>query len=188
MMYFRKNYFILCLIALLCSCTNSRVGSNGSSGSAGGGNSVNDVAFDPTKSTNLQIKPFKALRQQLMSVFSLTSGSDTITQLDANEASFMTKSYNSTYSKAYTSLVATLCGEYSANVFPDGLTVDHLWGKLTELKPDEDIKKMETEILAAASSSSSDIKEFGLCYGIMTSPSVMFVNFVKTSSGAGGAE
>ncbi len=187
MIHLQTKYLAAILCIFLFSCTTSRVGSSGSSNN-GTGNSVNDVAFDPTKSTNLQIKPYKAMRQQLMSIFGLTSGSDTITQLDTNKASFMTKSYNSTYSKAYTSLVATLCGEYSANVFPDGLTIDYLWERLTELKPDETAKKMEADILTAAASSSSDIKEFGLCYGIMTSPSVMFVNFIKTNASAEGAE
>lgn len=172
-------------IVTLLSCTSSRIVSGDGSSVNGTGTSANDVAFDPTKSTNLQIKPYKALRQQLMSVFQLSSGSDTITELDANKAAFSSKSYDSKYAKAYTSLVATLCAEYSssAGLFPDGLVIDHLWKKLTELEPDEDAKKMETDILREASSSANDIKEFGLCYGIMTSPSVMFVNFVKINGG-----
>jgi|JI10StandDraft_1071094.scaffolds.fasta_scaffold35387_5 hypothetical protein len=167
----------------LSSCANSRVGGSGSSNGTGVGNTENDVAFNPTTSSDLQIYNYKALRQRFINTFGLSASSDTIVALDAKQNAFKGIKYNATFAKEFAAVVAVACGEIPDSVaFPDGKSITHIWKLLNETEPTDDVKEIESKILADTAAETADVTTYGLCFAAFTSPPSVFINYTHAKS------
>lgn len=166
---------------MLNACQTSRVGGSGSSDGAGTGNTINDVAFNPTTSSDLQIYNYKALRQRFIDTFGLSATSETIVALDSKKSAFLGTRYTATFAKEYAAVVAVACGEISDSVaFPEPKSITQVWKLLTETEPNVDVKEIETSILTETAAETVDVTNYGLCFAAFTSPPAVFINYTTT--------
>lgn len=170
----RKNIALVVVLALTLSivyCGNSNVG---------GGSSA-DVAFDPSKQSNLEVVHYNVLLNRLLVDFDLTSGSQAVTLLNQQQAVFKIPNpkYTSLFGVQYTNVINLACKQ-SANeaLFPDGVSMKHAWETITGREMDEGAKQLESDVLAAVASRPDDEKIFALCFAVNMDAKAMFINFV----------
>lgn len=174
-----KKFLIILLVPLILgSCTRSRIGA-GSGNSGSGGLDDDNVGFNPSTTANLKTINYNAHMFRLTSLFQLTGSSDAAQYLTLNRQIFDTTVYSSSLATSLVNLYSTACQEVANNtiLFPDGLTIDYLWKKLTGVEPDEGAKKLETDTLAVVSSQPNDVKAFALCVNAALDARAVFIGF-----------
>ena len=175
----KKSFFSFTVLFILLAGCTSRVG-GGSSGGTSNGTTPDNVAFDPTISTNLEVAREKLIRSRLTTIFNLAPSSDAITKLNENIATFRVGKYDSNYAKTYAQIAADACREADTTALFPELTVDYLWKRLTHSETvDPDVKIMEGKMLLKAAGQNTAVKQYSLCLGILLDPGVIFVNFIK---------
>jgi hypothetical protein len=175
------HFFLFTIVSVLFLSCTSKIGGNGTSNGAGTGNTENDVAFNPTTSSDMQIYNYKALRQRFIDQFGLSPTSNTIVMLDAKKTAFLGKAYTSSFAKEWAAVVSTACGEISDTLaFPDGKSIAPIWKLLTHTDPTDNVKEMETSVITATAGETDDVTTFGMCFAAFTSPPAVFINYTST--------
>lgn len=167
------NVSILSLLFVLLSCGSSNV--NGGSGNG------QDVAFDPTTTSNLEVVGYNVLMNRLLVDFGLDDDSDAVDMLEDQKGIFdlPDPTYTSLFSVSYTKIMALACEEMSNDaLFPEGAKIDTAWKALTGKTAYQSANDIEADILAETSSSSEDIKIFSLCMAVALDAQTVFINFV----------
>jgi hypothetical protein len=165
---------VLTLMLSLYSCGNSNV--NGTTGAG------NDVAFDPSKSTRLEVVHYTVILNRLLVDFGLTNGSAAVTLLNQQQNVFKiaNPTYTSLFGVQYTNIFNLACRDMDTVVlFPDGADMDHAWETLTGKKMDAASNKLEADVLAATSGRPEDEQIFALCFAVTQDINVMAINYVS---------
>lgn len=162
----------LVLSFTLYSCGNSNVG---------GGAAANDVAFDPSKASNLEVVHYNVVLNRLQVDLGLPNGSAAINLLNQQQNLFRIPNprYTSTYAVQYTNIFNLACRDMDETIlFPEGADLDHAWETITGKEMDAASKKLETDVLAEVSGEAEDVQIFALCFALMLDANSMFINFV----------
>jgi hypothetical protein len=176
MMKMRKYISLVLMMTLsfgFYSCGNSNV--------SGSSEVVNDVAFDPSKSSNLEVAHYNVMLNRLLVDFDLENDSQAVTLLNQQQTLFKIPNpkYTATYGVQYTNVFALACEEMAdASLFPDGADMDHAWETLTGKKMDAGSQKLESDILAATAGRPLDEQIFSLCFAVAMDANTIFINFV----------
>lgn len=173
----KKILILLMLPLILGSCTTSRISAG--TGSSGSGLDDENVGFNPSTTANLKTIHYNAHRTRLTTLFQLNGSSQAVTYLTTNKQIFDTNAYSSSLATSLVTLYSLACQEVANNtiLFPDGLTIDYLWKKLTGVKADADAKKLEEDTLAVVSGQPNDVKAFALCMNASLDPKSIFISF-----------
>ncbi len=156
------------------SCGNSKV--SGNSGTS------NDVPFDPSKTSNLEVVHYNVLLNRLLVDFDLPNNSQAINLLNQQQTLFKIPNprYTSTYGVQYTNIFSLACKNMdSSALFPDGPKMAHAWEALTGKKMNTASKKLEADVLASVSGQPEDVQIFALCFAVVMDANTMFINFVS---------
>lgn len=176
MMKMRKHMSLVLVMAMslaLYACGNSNVS---------GGGIANDVAFDPSKNSNLEVVHYNVVLNRLLVDFGLANNSQAVTLLNQQQTLFRTPNpkYTATFGVQYTNVFSLACKQMNETIlFPDGADMDHAWETLTGKKMNTASKKLETDILAATASRPLDEQIFALCFAVVMDANAIFINFVS---------
>lgn len=167
------SHFVLLSVFVLLSC--------GSSNIDGGGSNAQDVAFNPTTTTNLEVVGYNVLTNRLLVDFGLDADSDAFEMLEDQKSIFdlPDPAFTSIFSVSYIKIMAKACEEMSDDaLFPNGAKIDTAWKTLTGKTADAGAKTLEADILDATSGLGEDIKIFSLCMAVALDAQTVFINFV----------